>query len=86
MPDYFHITHLELEKCKREGIGRRCLQYHKEIFDSPITAGPKCGSKQEDGSHLVGDGVPFIAKMRMEGIVCPDPEDVENRYDHQHFI
>ena len=70
--DHFHITHLELDSCKRMGIGRRCLQFHKEIFNAPITAGNAFDGEKEDGSHLIGNGIPFIAKMREEGIVSHD--------------
>jgi hypothetical protein len=67
--DIYHITHLALEGCAGIGIGRRCLQLHKEIFDSPLTAGTNNGSTSHDGSHLTGNGPGFIAKMRNEGIV-----------------
>lgn len=42
----------------------------KEI-KSPICAAEENSVKMSDGSHLIGDGVPFIAKMRDEGIVVP---------------
>jgi hypothetical protein len=77
------ITHLGLQKCKRLGIGRRCLQLHRRIFDSPITAGSNNGITSEDGSHLTGDGPGFIAKMRAEKIVEPpahEGEDVDYFY------
>ena len=68
--DSFHITHLELDSCRRQGLGRRCLQLHKEVFNASITAGEAHGFRRDDGSHLTGDGPGFIAKMRAEGIVC----------------
>lgn len=68
---YFYITDLSLESCKGQGIGRACLNFHKEIHDAHIVAAdPNC-SEQDDGSHLIDDGIPFIDKMREEGIVCP---------------
>jgi len=70
MPDYYHITHLELDECKRQGLGRRCLQLHREVFDAPLTAGPNDGSRPDDGSYLIGDGPGFIEQMRKERIVC----------------
>ncbi|NKI72354.1 hypothetical protein GN109_23285 [Collimonas pratensis] len=70
-PNSYHITDLALPEFKREGIGRRCLQLHKEIFESPITAGPEDGSRPSDGSYLIDDGPGFVAKMRSEGLICP---------------
>lgn len=80
--DYYHITNLGLEGCKGEGVGRQCLKLHKEMFDAPLTAGSSHSGKQDDGSHLTGDGPGFIEKMRKEGIVCrernyDDPRDYE---------
>ena len=80
--DYYHITNLGLEGCKGEGVGRQCLKLHKEMFDAPLTAGSSHSGKQDDGSHLTGDGPSFIEKMRKEGIVCrernyDDPRDYE---------
>ncbi|ENM6001631.1 TPA: hypothetical protein SMR84_001764 [Proteus mirabilis] len=70
----FRITQLELGKCKRQGIGTYCLERHKELFNSILTAGSSDGQKCDDGSHLTGDGAPFIEKMREQGIVEPEPE------------
>ena len=44
--------------------------HNGEIFNSPLTAGNDNGTTSTDGSHLTGDGPGFIAKMKMEGIVC----------------
>ncbi|NQY36614.1 MAG: GNAT family N-acetyltransferase [Alteromonadaceae bacterium] len=69
--DYFYITNLSLDNCRRMGIGRKCLQFHKKVFDAPITAAsPYSQDKLSDGSHLTGDGVPFITQMREENLVC----------------
>lgn len=80
--DYDHITNLGLEGCKGEGVGRQCLKLHKETFGAPLTAGSSHSGKQDDGSHLTGDGPGFIEKMRKEGIVCrarnyDDPRDYD---------
>ncbi|MGV0961886.1 MULTISPECIES: hypothetical protein [Burkholderiales] len=80
--DYYHITNLGLEGCKGQGVGRQCLKMHKETFGSPLTAGSSHNGKQDDGSHLTGDGPGFIKKMREEGIVCrernyDEPRDYE---------
>lgn len=83
LPEIYHITHLALERCSRRGIGRRCLELHRENFDSPLTAGTNDGTTSQDGSHLTGDGPGFIEKMRKEGIVEPltRGEDYYDRYD-----
>lgn len=77
----FHITNLSLDACKKQGVGRACLEYHRELFSSTITAGTADGNSSEDGSHLTGDGVAFIAKMRKEGIV-----QKERNYDYDDVV
>ena len=70
---YYYITDLSLEKCKNQGIGQACLEYHKELFDTPITAASTFNAEEiSDGSHLIGDGVWFINNMREKGIVCSE--------------
>lgn len=68
---YYHIINLSLDDCAGIGIGRRCLMFHREEFDAPITAGTANGQKMDDGSHLTGNGPGFIARMRELGIVEP---------------
>lgn len=75
---HYYITNLSLDSCKRKGIGRVCLQFHKKTFRAPLTAAsPYDPSQQEDGSHLTGDGLPFIQKMREEGVVCRHPDEFD---------
>jgi len=77
--DGFYITHLDLEQCKGQGIGRECLKFHKRVFSMPLAAAsPYRCEQNDDGSHLTGDGLPFIAKMRDEGVVCRHPDEYEN--------
>jgi len=80
IPDSYHITNLGLDACKGEGVGRRCLELHKEEFGAPLTAGTVDGKQRGDGSHLTGDGPGFIEKMRKYGIVCR-----ERNYDDPHY-
>jgi len=80
-PDHYHITHLSLEKCSGIGLGRKCLIFHKECFDAPITAGNDNGIQSNDGSHLTGSGPGFIRKMRQEGLVVPSISERWDRYD-----
>lgn len=54
-PDTFHITHLALDKCKRLGVGRACLEFHLEQYGCLLTAGYADRGPSEDGSHLTGD-------------------------------
>ena len=70
---YYYITDLSLEKCKNQGVGQACLEYHRELFDAPITAASEFNTEKiSDGSHLIGDGVGFINNMRKKGIVCSE--------------
>jgi hypothetical protein len=79
--EVYKITYLDLESCKGLGIGRRCLQFHQDVYDAPLIAGDDNGTKSDDGSHLIGDGPGFISKMRAEGIVLKN----SNYYDYNHF-
>lgn len=77
-PYHFHITHMFLNKCKGKGIGRACLRFHKECFAAPLTASSPFEPGQKlDGSHLTGDGLPSISKMRDEGIVCRHSDEYD---------
>ena len=69
MPDVYLITELSLEACKREGIGRKCLEFQIELFNLPIVAGPDDGSRPDNGSYLIGDGPTFIKKMISEKLI-----------------
>lgn len=80
-PDMYRITNLALNGCMRQGVGRRCLQFHHEMFDAPIIAGNNDGTKSDDGSHLIDGGPGFIAKMRAEGLVGSDESNDFDRYD-----
>ncbi|NIF32583.1 hypothetical protein F3J29_10565 [Enterobacter sp. Cy-643] len=70
LPDYYYITDLSLENCKGLGIGRECLRLHKQEIGDTICAAEENSERMSDESHLIDDGVPFIAKMREEGIVA----------------
>jgi hypothetical protein len=76
IPDSYKIIDLALGVAKGQGVGRRCLELHKEMFNAPLTAGRDEGSRSEDGSHLIDDGPGFIKRMRELGLVCR-----ENNYD-----
>ena len=76
---HYHIINLALDACRLLGLGRECLIFHKSIFEYPLTAGGKfAGVKCSDGSHLTGDGVGFIYKMRLERVVEPDYESEDD--------
>lgn len=75
MPSYFYLQHLELDKCKRLGIGTEVFRLHNEIFGEPITAASELGPRMDDGSHLIDDGIPFVAKMREKGLICAEAGD-----------
>lgn len=67
---YYHLVNLSLDKCSGLGIGRHCLELHRQEFDAPITAENVNGPKKEDGSHLTGNGPGFVTRMRALGIVA----------------
>lgn len=58
---------------QKQGVGRACLLFHKEIYSAPLSAGRDDGIPKMMEVTLQ-DGVGFIAKMRQEGIVCPKTE------------
>lgn len=76
-PEHFKITHLELDNCKGKGLGEQCLRYHRECFDVSLTAGDANRGESSDGSHLVGDGAGFIARMREKQIVSRSAFDFD---------
>lgn len=71
--DHYFITYLGLEQCRAQGVGTQCLLFHREQFQAPLIAARDdfVEAPDRDGWHLTGDGVPFIARMRELGIVCP---------------
>lgn len=66
----YYITSLELDRCKRRGLGEAALRFHKLRFETPLLAAYPGGPKMSDGSHLIDDGPGFIQRMRQKGIVC----------------
>jgi hypothetical protein len=76
-PSYFYLQKLDLKGCTRLGIGTEVFRLHNKIFGEPITAAKESGSKMYDGSHLIDDGIPFVAKMREKGLICAESIDEE---------
>ncbi|SDK59936.1 hypothetical protein SAMN05192566_1830 [Methylophilus rhizosphaerae] len=71
--EYYLLTVLDLEKCKRKGIGEASLRYHQEIFRRPLTAnGDVREGRRSSGSQITREGVLFIQKMRMKEVVAPE--------------
>lgn len=67
--EYIRLTHMFLDiEYVRKGIGRECLRLLNE-YGLPVTAAYNDGITKNDGSHLTGDAVYFIQKMRNEGLV-----------------
>jgi len=70
---WYYITRMYLDlsgdSYKRKGIGRKCLQFFKELTGCPIFASENDGIRKDDGSHLTEDAPSFVAKMREEGII-----------------
>lgn len=66
----FLIRILDLEKCKRKGLGEASLRMHKEIFHRPLTAdGDIREGRHSQESQLTRDGIGFIGSMRKKGVI-----------------
>jgi hypothetical protein len=76
-PNYFYLQYLDLNGCKRLGIGTEVFRLHNKFFGESITAANEFGPKMDDGSHLIDDGIPFVAKMREKGLICAESIDGE---------
>jgi hypothetical protein len=78
-PHYYLITVLDLEKCKRIGLGEASLRYQQEIFRLPLTAnGDVREGRHSNESQLTREGMIFIQKMRAKGVV--EAEDFHNAF------
>jgi hypothetical protein len=77
--NYYLITVLDLERCKRKGLGEASLRYHQEIFHLPLTAnGDVREGRRSNESQLTREGIIFIQKMRAKEVVAP--EDFYNAF------
>lgn len=78
-PHYYLITVLDLEKCKRIGLGEASLRYHQEVFRLPLTAnGDVREGRRSNESQLTRDGIIFIQKMRAKEVV--EAEDFHDAF------
>lgn len=83
-----YILTLALDKTPgytHRGIGREALLFYKEWYNNNIAicAASILDRQLDDGSHLIGDGGPFVMQMRAEGIIAPDPQmGPENEEDY----
>ncbi|MEZ0287498.1 MAG: hypothetical protein ACAH05_00895 [Methylophilus sp.] len=77
--NYYLITVLDLEKCKRIGLGEASLRYHQEIFRLPLTSnGDVREGRRSNESQLTRDGIIFIQKMRAKEVV--EAEDFHDAF------
>ncbi|HSH87627.1 MAG TPA: hypothetical protein VK958_10320 [Methylophilus sp.] len=77
--NYYLITVLDLEKCKRKGLGEASLRYHQEVFRMPLTAnGDVREGRRSNESQLTREGIIFIQIMRAKGVVAA--EDFHNAF------
>jgi hypothetical protein len=73
IPSYFLLTVLDLEKCKRKGIGEASLRYHKEVFKLPLTAnGDVREGRRSNESQVTREGILFIQKMRAKEVISEE--------------
>jgi hypothetical protein len=77
--NYYLITVLDLEKCKRIGLGEASLRYHQEVFRLPLTAnGDVREGRRSNESQRTRDGIIFIQKMRAREVV--EAEDFHDAF------
>jgi hypothetical protein len=82
----YKLMWMGLEKLgtyKHQGIGTACIQFHKDYYGAPIYASPNDGQTRDDGSHLVGDGPYFVAKMVKLGLI-EDNDERDEDYNDEH--
>ncbi|AKR43976.1 hypothetical protein [Methylophilus sp. TWE2] len=66
----FLVSVLDLEKCKRIGIGEAALCYHKEVFHKPLRANGNVREGRQSGENLMTrEGIAFIGNMRRKGVI-----------------
>jgi len=64
------ITVLDLEKCKRKGIGEASLRFHQAVFHRPLRAnGDIQEGRHSQESPLTKEGSGFIGRMRAKGVI-----------------
>ncbi|MGP1717363.1 MAG: hypothetical protein ACTS9Y_09300 [Methylophilus sp.] len=79
-PNYYLITVLDLEKCKRIGLGEASLRYHQEVFRLALTAnGDVREGRRSNESQLTREGIIFIQKMRAKAVV--EAEDFHDAFN-----
>jgi hypothetical protein len=77
--NYYLITVLDLEKCKRIGLGEASLRYHREIFRLPLTANGDIGEgRRSSKGQMTREGIVFIQKMRAKEVI--EAEDFHNAF------
>ncbi|EPN8544312.1 MULTISPECIES: hypothetical protein [Vibrio] len=71
--DFYIITYMYLDeqgdKYLRKGIGEQCVKFFKDYHDTLIATGSDNGHKNDDGSHLTGNGPSFADKMRRKKLI-----------------
>ncbi len=65
---------------KRQGIGEAILRFFAEYHEAEICAQDNDGQRRDDGSHLTGDAVGFVARMRKKGLILPEVDPDKDDY------
>lgn len=77
--NYYLITVLDLEKCKRIGLGEASLRYQQEVFRLPLTSNGDIGEgRRSSKGQMTREGIVFIQKMRAKGVI--EAEDFHNAF------
>jgi hypothetical protein len=65
---YYHLTSAFIEggggKYKYRGIGTEAFRFFREYTSAKVTFSENDGLRKDDGSHLTGDGVRFVTKLK----------------------
>lgn len=68
---YMHLDLVD-NKYKDKHLGTTALIFFKEMTNSNIYTSPYDGQQRDDGSHLTGDAIRFVAKMKQKGLISGD--------------
>lgn len=84
--EYYYITWMYLDlkdsSYTKQGIGKAALEFHREVFKTPILAAENDGLKKQDGSHLTQDAPAFVGRMRQLGIIYSNDSE-QREYEHE---
>ena len=82
--DYYRLCYMALEGCdgiyRRRGIGRAILQFFKDHTGAMLFCDPPDSPANDQATHIVDDGIPFVLKMKREGLIWFPEENPEQMH------